>query len=59
MSILGGIGNQDTKLGSTIAGGTSNRVTGGVTDAIAGGNNETLSGATNYLSRIGNATFNP
>jgi len=46
MAILGGIGNQDTRLGSTISGGESNSVTGARGDAIAGGLGATLTIAT-------------
>jgi hypothetical protein len=59
MAIGGGIGNQDTSLGSAILGGDSNSVVGGQGDAIAGGNHETLSGSGADISRIGSASFNP
>ena len=57
MSIAGGIGNQDTKLGSAILGGESNTITGGTADAIAGGSAESLSGSTNFLTRSGSTSF--
>lgn len=59
MSIVGGIGNQDTTLGSSILGGYSNSITGGQDDAIAGGSGESVSNPTNYLSRVGSTGFTP
>jgi hypothetical protein len=59
MSIVGGIGNKDTTLGSSILGGTSNVITGAETDTVAGGDNELLSSPTKYLSRVGSTQFTP
>ena len=59
MATVGGIGNQDTKLGSSILGGESNTITGGTADTIAGGSSESLSGVTNYLTQAGSSNFAP
>jgi hypothetical protein len=59
MSILGGIGNKDTTVGSTIAGGETNTVTGGQAAAIAGGHNESLTTGTGFLTKVGKETTTP
>ena len=59
MAILGGIGNQDTALGSTISGGESNSVTGARGDAIAGGLGESLVSASSDETRVGPTTSGP
>jgi hypothetical protein len=58
-AIVGGIGNQDTPLGSSILGGESNSIDSSEGGAIAGGQNIALSGATADVSVIGTQLFNP
>jgi hypothetical protein len=58
-TIVGGIGNQDSPLGSAILGGENNAVDSGQGGAIAGGSNLGLSTATHDVTAVGTQIFNP
>jgi hypothetical protein len=58
-AIVGGIGNQDTPLGSAILGGENNSVDSGQGGVVAGGHNDALSGTSSAVSVIGSQMFNP
>jgi hypothetical protein len=59
MTVLGGIGNESSSVGSTISGGTGNFVSGGQTSSIAGGHDEQVTSTDGFQTRAGDTTFNP
>jgi hypothetical protein len=58
-TVVGGIGNQDTPLGSSILGGENNDINAGQGGAIAGGHNIGLEGISNDITVVGQQLFNP
>ncbi len=58
-TVVGGIGNQDTPLGSSILGGEENSINAGQGGAVAGGHSIALEGVSNDITVIGTQLFNP
>ncbi len=58
-TVVGGIGNQDTPLGSAILGGEENSINAGQGGAVAGGHNIGLEGISNDITVVGSQLFNP